>query len=79
VTKPAFTTAGVEPGCNLRKHCLTFCDALHEHHIREDDPAFLLPIRHSRIAITMEIYTQVPAEETRKALRQLGDALGEVG
>jgi integrase len=36
-------------------------------------------LRHSRIAITMEIYTQVPAEETREALRQLGDALGEIG
>jgi integrase len=35
-------------------------------------------LRHSKIAITMEVYTQVPSEDTRKALRRLGDHLGAV-
>jgi integrase len=34
-------------------------------------------LRHSRIAITMEIYTQVPDEATRDALRRLSDALDD--
>ncbi len=33
-------------------------------------------LRHSRIALTMEIYTQVPDEATRAALRRLSDQLG---
>ena len=33
-------------------------------------------LRHSRINITMEIYTEVPSEATRAALRRLGDHLG---
>ncbi|MCQ4042269.1 tyrosine-type recombinase/integrase [Streptantibioticus rubrisoli] len=33
-------------------------------------------LRHSKIAVTMEIYTHVPSEVTRKALRQLGKHLG---
>jgi len=32
-------------------------------------------LRHSRIALTMEIYTQVPDKVTRDALRRLGDWL----
>lgn len=32
-------------------------------------------LRHSRIAITMEIYTEVPSEATRAALKRLGDHL----
>ena len=32
-------------------------------------------LRHSRIALTMEIYTQVPDKMTRDALRQLSDWL----
>jgi hypothetical protein len=32
--------------------------------------------RHSRIALTMEIYTQVPDEVTREPLKQLSDWLG---
>ncbi|GAA3222792.1 site-specific integrase [Actinocorallia longicatena] len=32
-------------------------------------------LRHSKISITMEIYSEVPPEETRKALKQLGDFL----
>ncbi|MFE3017196.1 tyrosine-type recombinase/integrase [Streptomyces sp. NPDC059256] len=32
-------------------------------------------LRHSEIAVTMEVYTHVPSAETRKALRKLGKAL----
>jgi hypothetical protein len=32
---------------------------------------------HSRIAITMKIYTQIPDKATRDALRRLSDELGE--
>src|ERR1700733_713681 len=34
-------------------------------------------LRHSRIALTMEIYTQVPDKATRDALRRLSDELDE--
>ncbi|WP_280724566.1 tyrosine-type recombinase/integrase [Kitasatospora sp. MAA4] len=30
-------------------------------------------LRHSKIAITMEIYTFVPSEDTRRALKKLGE------
>jgi hypothetical protein len=33
-------------------------------------------LRHSKIAITMEIYTEVVSSATREALRKLGDQLG---
>ena len=33
-------------------------------------------LRHSRVALTMEIYTQVPDEATRAALKRLSDQLG---
>ncbi|TDC05747.1 site-specific integrase [Streptomyces sp. 8K308] len=33
-------------------------------------------LRHSKIAVTMEVYTHVPSEATRKALRKLGRHLG---
>ena len=33
-------------------------------------------LRHSRIALTMEIYTQVPDRVTREALKRLSDWLG---
>ena len=32
-------------------------------------------LRHSKIAITMEIYTEVPSAATREALRKLGQWL----
>jgi hypothetical protein len=32
-------------------------------------------LRHSRVAITMEIYTEVPSAATREALRRLGQWL----
>jgi integrase len=34
-------------------------------------------LRHSRIALTMEIYTQVPDKATRDALKRLSDALDD--
>jgi hypothetical protein len=33
-------------------------------------------LRHSKISITMEIYTMVPDKATLAALKRLGDALG---
>jgi integrase len=33
-------------------------------------------LRHSKIAITMEIYTEVPSAATRDALKKLGQWLG---
>jgi integrase len=36
-------------------------------------------LRHTKFAITMEIYTQVPDQATQDALRQLSDALGDAG
>ncbi|GAA3513679.1 integrase [Streptosporangium album] len=32
-------------------------------------------LRHSQISVTMNIYSEVPSEETRKALKKLGDRL----
>jgi hypothetical protein len=32
-------------------------------------------LRHSKIAVTMEIYTEVPSAVTREALRELGQWL----
>jgi integrase len=36
-------------------------------------------LRHSKIAMTMEIYTHVPSDLTREALRKLGDQLDDLG
>jgi len=36
-------------------------------------------LRHSKIAVTMEIYTHVPSDLTREALRKLGDSLDDSG
>jgi hypothetical protein len=33
-------------------------------------------LRHSRIAITMEVYKEVVSSATREALRKLGEQLG---
>ncbi len=33
-------------------------------------------LRHSKIAVTMEIYTEVPSSATRDALKRLGQWLG---
>ncbi len=36
-------------------------------------------LRHSRISVTMEIYTEATSEATREALRKLGQTLGTNG
>jgi hypothetical protein len=33
-------------------------------------------LRHAQFSITMEIYTEVSSEQTREALRRLGESLG---
>jgi integrase len=54
-----------------RKSCGSLLAALDVH------PRVAMQIlRHSRIAITMEIYTEVVSSATREALRKLGDQLG---
>lgn len=54
-----------------RKTCGTLLAALDVH------PRVAMQIlRHSRIAVTMEIYTEATSEATRAALRKLGDFLG---
>jgi integrase len=54
-----------------RKTCGTLLAALDVH------PRIAMQIlRHSRIAVTMEIYTEATSEATRAALRKLGDILG---
>jgi hypothetical protein len=34
-------------------------------------------LRHSKIAVTMEIYSEIPSAATRDALKKLGQQLGE--
>jgi integrase len=54
-----------------RKTCGTLLAALDVH------PRVAMQIlRHRRIAVTMEIYTEATSEATRAALRKLGDTLG---
>jgi len=53
-----------------RKTCATLPAALDVH------PRVAMRIlRHSKIGITMEIYTEAPSQVTRDALRKLGDWL----
>jgi integrase len=53
-----------------RKTCASLLAALDVH------PRVAMHIlRHSKIAVTMEIYTEAPSEATRDALRKLGDWL----
>ena len=55
----------------IRKSCGSLLAALDVH------PRVAMQIlRHSKIAITMEIYTEVVSSATREALRRLGDQLG---
>ena len=68
------TTAGVPriTRHSTRKTCGSLLAALDVH------PRVAMQIlRHSRSAITMEIYTEVPSAATREALRKLGQWLGE--
>jgi integrase len=54
-----------------RKTCGSLLAALDVH------PRVAMQIlRHSKIAVTMEIYTEVPSAATRAALRKLGEWLG---
>jgi integrase len=65
--------AGVRPVRvhDARHTCATLLAALDVH------PRVAMRImRHSQIAITMDVYTHVPSEETREALKRLGDSLG---
>ena len=67
------TTAGVPKITrhSTRKTCGSLLAALDVH------PRVAMQIlRHSKIAITMEIYTEVVSSATREALRKLGDQLG---
>jgi integrase len=53
-----------------RKTCASLLAALDIH------PRVAMRIlRHSKIGITMEVYTEVPSQATRDALRKLGDWL----
>ena len=55
---------------STRKTCGSLLAALDVH------PRVAMQIlRHSRVAITMEIYTEVPSAATREALRRLGQWL----
>ena len=55
-----------------RKTCGSLLAALDVH------PRVAMQIlRHSKIAVTMEIYTEIPSAATREALRKLGRWLGE--
>jgi integrase len=54
----------------IRKTCASLLAALDVH------PRVAMRIlRHSKIAVTMEIYTEAPSDATRDALRKLGDWL----
>lgn len=54
-----------------RKTCASLLAALDVH------PRVAMRIlRHSKIAVTMEVYTEAPSDATRDALRKLGDLLG---
>jgi integrase len=57
---------------NTRRTCRSLLAALDVH------PYIAMAmLRHSRIALTMEIYTQVPDKVTRDALRRLSDWLDQ--
>ena len=78
----ATSTGAFTPGCaragvrRIRVHdtrhtCGSLLAALDVH------PRVAMQIlRHSKISITMEIYTEVPAASTREALKRLGETLG---
>src|SRR5215469_4319484 len=52
----------------MRRTCASLLSALDVH------PRVAMRIlRHSKIAVTMEIYTEVPDDITREALRRLGE------
>jgi integrase len=54
-----------------RKTCASLLAALDVH------PRVAMRIlRHSKIAVTMEVYTEAPSAATRDALRKLGELFG---
>ena len=60
------------PVHGTRKSCGSLLAALDVH------PRVAMQIlRHSKIAVTMEIYTEIPSAATRDALKKLGRWLGE--
>jgi len=62
----------VIPVHSTRRTCASLLVAMNVH------PRVAMAIlRHSQIAVTMDIYSQVSTESARRALRQLGSALGE--
>lgn len=64
--------AGVRPirVHDTRRTCASLLVALNVH------PRVAMRIlRHSQIAVTMEIYSEVPSEATQEALRRLGQSL----
>ena len=70
--RPFYTGFRTPP--NTRKTCGSLQAALEVH------PRVAMQIlRHSKIAITMEIYTEVPSAATREALHKLGQWLNETG
>jgi integrase len=55
----------------MRRTCASLLAALDVH------PRIAMRIlRHSKIALTMEVYTDAVDDRTRDALRRLGDQLG---
>ncbi|WP_344967037.1 tyrosine-type recombinase/integrase [Streptosporangium fragile] len=57
---------------DTRRTCASLLAALDVH------PRVAMRIlRHSQISVTMNVYTQVPAPETRRALNRLNQSLGE--
>ena len=72
ITGPALALApGPRHGPGTRKTSGSLLAALDVH------PRVAMQIlRHSKIAVTMEIYTEVPSAATRDALKKLGQWLG---
>jgi integrase len=70
---PAQDPAPIRRMDRTRKTCGSLLAALDVH------PRFAMQIlRHSKIAVTMEIYTEVPSPATRDALEKLGRKYSEV-
>ena len=68
----AWHTGPGNHGAWCRETCGSLLGALDVH------PRVAMQIlRHSKIAVTMEIYTEIPSASTRDALRKLGHWLGE--
>ena len=61
----------VVPIYSTRRTCASLLVALDVH-----PRVAMAVLRHSRIALTMEFYSQVTADSTREALRRLGNEFG---